>query len=120
MNHTESLLQHDIALYLQSLHIYFHSIPNEGAGADNAVRTMQLEAMGMRPGVADLAVWWPADGGGVKIGYMEVKTPTGVQSARQKHFQQVCAEHGVRYDLVRSVDDVRRIVDGFARREAVD
>ncbi len=65
----------------------------------------QFISMGLRPGVGDLIVWWPTG-----IGYVEVKAPTGRQSENQKHFQARCKEYGVPYDLVRSVEDVQRLI----------
>jgi hypothetical protein len=67
---------------------------------------MQMVSMGLRPGVADLVVWWPAVGG-VEVGYVEVKTETGKQSDRQRRFQERCEEAGVPYMVVRSIDDVK-------------
>ena len=39
--------------------------------------------------------------------YIEVKTPTGRQSAYQKQFQKDIEEHGATYILARSVDDIK-------------
>jgi hypothetical protein len=104
-NISEAMIQADICKYLQSKKIFHHSVPNEGAGAGSgaAMRTMQLITMGLKPGVADLIVWWPWG-----IGYVEVKTPVGVQSEAQKKFQARCIDHGIPYILVRSVSDVER------------
>ena len=109
MEHVESRLQHSIVLWLQDKGVYCHSVPNEGAGRGGAVRTMQLTAMGLRPGVADLVIWWP-HGRGVEIGYLEVKTRTGILSERQKAFRRRCQEAGVPYDVVRSLEDVENVL----------
>jgi len=102
---TELQIQAAICRYLQSEGIFFHSVPNEAAGR-NKVAHMQLISAGLRAGVADMVVWLP-DG----IAYVEVKTATGDQSKRQKAFEGKCKDYGIRYYLVRSVDDVKRIVD---------
>lgn len=39
--------------------------------------------------------------------YIEIKTPTGRQSAYQVEFQRICEAHGGIYVLARSVDDIK-------------
>lgn len=106
----EDRIQAEIVKYLQGKEIFTHSVPNEGAGRANAVRTAQLVTMGLFSGVGDLVVWWNT-AGGVRIGYLEVKTATGRQSDRQKHFQDLCESHGIPYRVVRSVEDVREYME---------
>ena len=107
MRHLESQIQANICKLLQLHHIYFHSVPNElaGGGKGAKIRMGQFISMGLRPGVADLVVFWPSG-----IGYVEVKTPTGRQSEHQKRFQERCESYGVPYDLVRSVEDVQQLI----------
>ena len=107
---TEAQIQHEVVMYLQKENIFCHSVPNELAGANAGARMSQFVATGLRKGVADLIVWWP-DG---KLGYVEMKTPTGSQSKVQKTFEQRCREYGVRYDLARSVEDVARLVGKYS------
>ena len=106
----EDRIQADIVKFLRGQGIFTFSIPNEGAGRGGAIRTAQLITMGLFPGVADLCVWWPTSHGTV-VGYLEVKTATGRQSERQKHFQEMCENHGIPYAVVRSVEDVKRILE---------
>ncbi len=107
----EDRIQADIVRYLRKeRNTFVFSIPNEGAGRNNAIRTSMLITMGLFPGVADLCVWWHTDDG-IRIGYLEVKTKTGRQSDRQKHFQQMCEENDIPYHLVRSVWDVAKYMD---------
>lgn len=107
MKHDEAKIQCAICQLLQLHHIYYHSVPNElaGGGKSAKIRMGQFISLGLRKGVADLVVFWPSG-----IGYVEVKTPTGRQSDNQKHFQARCEEYGVPYDLVRSVEDVQRLI----------
>lgn len=115
MKHEESEIQAAICQYLQAQGIFFFSVPNEGAGK-NAIRQSQLMAMGLRPGVADLIVWWPAGNGAVTQGYLEVKTPAGRQSRQQKKFERFCQLNGVPYLVVRSVEDVKSLVTDLRRK----
>lgn len=108
----ESRIQYEICQYLQSQDIYFHSVPNEAPG-NNKVRAMQMTATGLRAGVADLVVWVEPGA----VAYMEVKTETGRQSDKQKRFQLACENHGLEYYLVRSVEDVREIVENRSHKK---
>ena len=107
---TESHIQAQIVEYLALRGIFCHSVPNEGAGK-NKLRTMQMITTGLRPGVADLVVWLPWG----RIGYLEVKTPQGKQSPKQKRFQERCEKNGILYAVVRSVEDVEEILKNWPR-----
>ena len=102
----ESRIQYEICQYLQDNDYFFHSVPNEAPG-DNKVRAMQMVAMGLRSGVADLIVWLKPG----TVAYIEVKKPGEEQSKNQIKFQSRCEAHGLEYYVVRSVDDVRDIVE---------
>lgn len=105
----EARIQADIVKYLSVLRkngqIEFFSVPNEAAG--NAVRQGQMIAMGLRPGVSDLVV---LSAGGRTI-FLEVKNETGVQRDVQKKFQQTVEKLGFKYFIVRSVEDVKKIIE---------
>lgn len=104
---TEAKIQAEIVEYLSTQGIFCHSVPNEGAGADK-LRTMRMITMGLRPGAADLVVWFPQR----EIGYLEVKTETGQLSENQRRFKKRCEENGVFYAVVRNVEDVQEILNG--------
>lgn len=106
----EDKIQADIVKYLRSKRIFSHSVPNEGAGRGNAIRTSRLVTMGLFSGVGDLVVWWHTPQG-TRVGYLEVKTPKGRQSERQEHFQEMCEEAGIPYRVVRSVPEVKAYMD---------
>lgn len=107
---SEANIQSDIVKFLRHGGTMCHSVPNEGAGENGAIRTARLITTGLFPGVGDLVVWWNT-AGGVRIGYLEVKTATGRQSDRQRHFQDLCESHGIPYHVVRSVEDVREYME---------
>lgn len=112
MNHEESVIQAGICRTLQEAGVFFFSIPNEGAGDDRR-RQMTMMAMGLRPGVADLCVWWPREDGLVTVGFLEVKTRNGRQSTLQRKFEMLCRIRGVPYSVVRSVEDVEGMLAGL-------
>lgn len=59
------------------------------------------------PGEPDLTLFLPQG----KVLFIEVKTPTGRQSAKQKHFQKRFEQLGYTYMIMRSADDARRLVE---------
>lgn len=94
---------------LECLRLYFpgaiiHHSPNEqamsGLSREMAARiTAKLKKMGMVPGFADLVVMWRS-----RMLLVEVKAGSA-QSNSQREFQANAEANGVRYVLVRSVDD---------------
>ena len=59
------------------------------------------------PGESDLTLFLH---GGQTI-FVEVKTPNGRQSARQRHFQEVIESYGFRYVILRSLEDARKVIE---------
>jgi hypothetical protein len=104
----ELKMQAECFRWLRSMGVFCHSIPNEADGR-SIVAQMQLMAAGLTPGVADMLVWWPVEGGEVRLGYLEFKTAKGKQSDYQKAFEKKCASVGLSYDLARSLEDVKEI-----------
>jgi len=102
----EAHIQIQIVKLLQKNKIFFHSCPNE-LGGSNKIRTMQMKSLGLRAGAADLIVFHPPK----TVTYVEVKTQIGKQSKAQLHFEQMCKDHGLKYILVRSVEDVKKAFD---------
>ena len=64
-----------------------------------------FQGLGSYKGISDLIAM--KDGTTV---YIEVKTKTGRQSEHQKQFERICIEHGCRYILARSVNDVAELL----------
>lgn len=98
---TEAALQ--IAI-LQALRFAFPravvwAVPN--GGSRHVVEAARLKAQGVRAGVADLCVMLP----GGRVGFMEVKTPKGRISDKQKEFADVCRAYDIPHSYVRSIDD---------------
>ena len=58
------------------------------------------------PGEADLTLFYSTG----KTVFIEIKTPTGRQSAKQKHFQKLVESLGFRYIIMRSVEDARAFI----------
>lgn len=79
----------------------------------------QLVSAGLVPGVADLVVWWPDPPSPlplhrpytVRVGYVEIKTEAGNQSKNQQTFQKKCIECGIEYAVIRSLEDMKRLVE---------
>ena len=64
-----------------------------------------LQGMGAYPGIADMIA--VKDG---RVLFLEVKTPKGRQSDKQILFGSRVNGHGGEYHVVRSVEDVARII----------
>lgn len=111
MNGNEALIQNEICNVLQESGIFFHSVPNEGAGRDK-IRQMKLIGMGLRAGVADLVIWVPLPDG-VRIEYWEVKTGKGRQNSSQKKFEGLCRYCGIPYRIIRSAAEAAAAVRGL-------
>ena len=82
----------------------FHT-PNGENRALNVAR--KLKAMGVVPGVADVALLLPNG----RIGWIEVKTPDGVASADQIAFRQSCMALGHPYVVVRSLPELAEVLE---------
>lgn len=113
MKKTEAKIQVAIVQYLQSLGIWFCSIPNEAAGSGSSVkiRMSNLIAMGLRSGAPDLLAFLP----GGRLLALEIKAPNGTQSQTQKSFQDRLENLGFEYYIVRSVEDVEEIILGIIK-----
>lgn len=132
---SESKLQSECFKLLSSLGIYSHSVPNEAEGR-SIIKQSQLVSMGLRKGVADLVVWWrdgviiPFSPKNAKlrrydpletklaitpysatIGYVEFKDKNGKLSQSQLTFQKLCSEHGISYDVVRSIEEMKEVIN---------
>ncbi len=105
---SEAKIQADIVQYLQTRGVYFFSVPNEAAGRDAAIRMARLKAMGLRSGVSDMVLIFPG-----QVVFVEVKDEKGKQSDNQRRFQDKVNELGFDYFLVKSVEDVEKVVDKF-------
>jgi hypothetical protein len=103
----ESHIQAAIVQALQIHGVYFFSVPNEGH-ANNARRAQMLKSMGLRSGVSDLVVVLLK-----KVIFIEVKTATGRQSQAQKDFERTVTELGHEYHVVRSVDEMLKILEEY-------
>ena len=118
MNNEELVIQHKCVEYLRHLGIFCHSVPNE-AGGRSKVMQAQLVSAGLVSGVADLVVWWPLRPFSLPLerfypaylGYVEFKTEEGRQSEHQKAFQKRCIGCGIEYAVIRSLEDMKELVD---------
>ena len=105
MNHPESIIQAAIVSKLSNLGIFLFSIPNDAAGRISPARAARLVASGLRAGVSDL-ILIGADG---RAHFLEIKTPAGRLSPRQKIFAEHCQKMGWPYEVARSVDEALTI-----------
>jgi hypothetical protein len=101
---SETNIQNSICEYLQAKKFFFwrnNNVPIFDAKR-NAYRSMPKYAM---KGVADIILLV----NGFSY-FLEVKTKTGKQSTEQKKFEKGVKEAGCKYFVVRSIDDVQKIL----------
>lgn len=85
------------------------AIPN--GGARDAVTGRMLKEEGVLAGVADLFLSVPRHG--LHGLYIEMKTQKGVVSDKQKEFAANVTRMGYSWQLCRSADDFRRVVEAY-------
>lgn len=97
------------------------AVPN--GGARSKATAGKLKAEGVVPGVADLILlvpqWfttWRGQQGCLYAGLcIEMKTPTGSQSAEQGLWQLKVEQHGYKYAVVRSLDEFMNTINQYLR-----
>ena len=110
---TESKIQSEISCWFNNNFCLKHhnprycifSVPNDTTNKDE---TMRKIATGLKSGASDLIVLFPN-----RVIFCEVKTPTGVQSEKQKEFQEQVTKLGFEYILVRSLLDFQNKINGL-------
>jgi len=92
--------------YPRYIRLLFH-VPNGGYRTATTARNMKLE--GVVAGVADLILLVPSRSScGLCI---EMKTPKGRQTPRQKQWQEAVTAMGYRYEIVRSTQEFMNLIE---------
>jgi hypothetical protein len=78
------------------------SVPNDSKDAKEQMRKI---ATGLFSGVSDLIMIHFGN-----VYFIEVKTDVGRQSDKQKEFQKIIELQGFKYNLVRSLDEFKKIL----------
>jgi hypothetical protein len=119
MKHLESKLQIECVRwfrYQYPQHTLF-SIPN--GGARNKTEAAILKAEGVLAGVADLFLMCARIEPYLNIYYyglfIELKTAKGKQTEKQKEFQKKAEEHEYKYEVVRSFNEFKEVVDNYLK-----
>lgn len=110
----EDSIQQEIFMWYNNNYCLLHhsprrlifSVPNEGK--PELVRT------GLYPGASDLLVFHTPSRPPL---FIEVKTPSGIQSPNQKEFEAHATSLGYEYYLVRSLEDFQGVIAGISEME---
>ena len=116
---SESKIQQNICTYLSMIAhqtgIVYFSVPNEGIMSvlkmfkvpDKSCYAIVafFKKMGLLPGVSDIVIIWR----GMAF-CMEVKNERGKQSPDQVLFQSNIVKAGAKYEVVRGIEDVQRVL----------
>lgn len=106
MGKLEHPIQVQICKYLKARNIYFFAVPN---GEKRSMITgKKLKEEGVLAGVSDLVVLLKS----TPI-FIEVKTLKGKQSLEQLEFETKVTQLGYPYYLVRSAEDVDKILKNY-------
>ena len=108
-NEEEHRIQVVISRYLDYKQIPFFAIPN--GGLRHRLVAIKMKAEGVKAGVADLFIM--ISNNESKGLFVEVKTDKGIQSQRQKEFMVSARSNGYAYEIVRSLDELVKLVDNF-------
>ena len=86
-----------------------HHSPN--GGKRNATEAAKFKAMGVRAGFPDLGLYIARHGyHGL---FIELKTAKGRQTDKQKYYQAMLEEQGYLYEVVRSLEEFRNIINKY-------
>ena len=96
----ETVLQNDIRVVLSDAGL----VRRNNVGTFYTAKGIPI-AIGL-PGEPDLTLFTKT---GETI-FIEIKTPTGRQSQKQKHFQKVVESYGFRYMIMRSVENAEKLI----------
>lgn len=81
------------------------SVPNEAIQKMAWKQINTFKAMGLKSGVSDVIVLMPN-----KVLFVEFKAEKGVQTPKQKDFQQAVEALGFEYHICRSVEEFQKII----------
>lgn len=93
--------------------LLIYSIPNE---SEDAWETQKKKNIGLLPGASDTVVLLPNS---VSL-YMECKTVTGVQSEKQKEFQERIESLGFKYYIFRSIKQFYSILNPYLTKAGLE
>lgn len=110
---TESKLQQDIFNFYQNNYCLkfnnprglIFSIPN--GGTRNKLEAITMKATGLLAGASDLIVILPNG----KLFFIELKIEKGIQSDKQKDFENRVSDLGFEYKIIRTLDEFKNFVN---------
>jgi len=115
MKNEEALIQSECVKWYTNNYCLKHhtprglifSVPNE-LGKTNALQTMLAKSCGLLSGVSDTVIILPYTS---ELVFVEFKTEIGMQSQAQLEFEIRVKAHGFRYELVRSVEQFKTLIE---------
>ena len=105
MKYAEYIFQVEVVKRLSKAKIPCFSVPNHLLKNGVAEGKREISA-GLRKGAPDLIA-----GINGKSFWFELKTPTGHQSEEQKAFQQISGKFGATYVVLRTMEQLERIIN---------
>lgn len=103
----ERQLQRGVAGYLSMLEMQgkltFFAVPN--GGSRHPAEAANLKRDGVRAGVSDIVVIWQN-----KVGFIELKSPTGRTTVYQDSFASYVRSFGHQYVVIRDMDELKAVL----------
>lgn len=90
--------------------LWFHPANGEARTPQTGAK---LKAMGVRPGIPDLVFVSPNG----RVHFMEIKRPGAVLNLAQRQIADWCEARQVPFQIARSVDDAKQILDEWRRAQ---
>ena len=115
MKHIEDSIQKAIVKWFDYQHpekLLIH-IPN--GGKRNVAEAAKFKSMGVRAGVSDLQLIYPV--GRFHGAFIEVKSPKGTVSYKQREFMEQVHLQGYAIAVVRSVEEFMKFVEAYLKNQ---
>lgn len=87
-------------------------VSNQQAGVIGMIKQNKLKRKGVVTGTPDIQIIWKTDDF-VTLIFLEVKTATGTLTEKQEALHKELRQEGHSVSVVRSVDDVERVLKGL-------
>lgn len=106
---SEAQIQAECVMWLWNEHPetrgMFFAVTNN---SEHIARAMQRKSLGLISGVSDTLFMWKG-----RTYCFEFKTPIGNQSAAQREWKNKVSNHGFSYDIIRSLDQFKQIIESI-------
>jgi len=112
----------ELKLQAQCFQWHWNTFPNEryllhanNNNSVNAIKGNQNRSIGVVAGVADMEYYR-----GGKVVFIELKRGNGRQSDKQREFQKRVEAEGIRYEIIRSLEEFKELIRAIQKESQRD